>query len=97
MTRAELIKKLVANNRGLTPQLTERVVKLIFEEMIIALENNERVELRGFGVLTTRARRARRGTNPATSERIDIPTRYTVGFKVGRTLYQRLNRPGTAS
>ena len=49
MIKSELIAKLAEDNPHLTQRDIERVVNVILERMIVALEEGGRVELRGFG------------------------------------------------
>jgi integration host factor subunit beta len=61
MIKSELITKLAEENPHLTQRDIERVVGVILERMIQALEDGGRVELRGFGALSVRSRDARAG------------------------------------
>ena len=61
MTRSELIQKLASMNLGLTTQQAEKSVSTILQEISKALAAGNRVELRGFGVFTTRERQSRIG------------------------------------
>ena len=54
MIKSELIAKLAEENPHLTQRDIERVVGVILERMIQALEDGGRVELRGFGALQER-------------------------------------------
>ena len=49
MIKSDLIKKLAEDNPHLYYRDVEKIVGTIFDEIIIALENGNRVELRGFG------------------------------------------------
>ena len=61
MIKSELIAKLAEENPHLTQRDIERVVGVVLERMIAALEDGGRVELRGFGALSVRSRDARAG------------------------------------
>lgn len=50
------------------------------------LDNNERIELRGFGTFGVRQRKARVARNPKTNEHVNVPARKSPYFKVGRHL-----------
>ena len=66
MTKFELISRLAAANPHLYQRDVERIVTTIFEEITSALSRGDRVELRGFGAFSVKARRARVGRNPRT-------------------------------
>ena len=63
MIKSDLIKKLAEDNPHLYYRDVEKIVSTIFDEIIIALENGNRVELRGFGAFSTKHRKARRATS----------------------------------
>ena len=64
---------------------------VILERMILALENGGRVELRGFGALSSRSRDARSGRNPRTGESVSVRAKHVPFFKSGKELRERLN------
>ena len=92
MTRSELIQKLTAMNLGLTAQQAEKSVNTILQEITKALTQGGRVELRGFGVFTTRVREGRIGRNPRTGEAVQVEPKQVPFFKAGKQLRQRLNQ-----
>lgn len=91
MIKSELIAALAAENPHLTQRDIERVVGVILERMIGALEGGGRVELRGFGAFSVRSRPARAGRNPRTGEAVDVRAKHVPFFKSGKELRARLN------
>jgi integration host factor subunit beta len=91
MIKSELIAALAAENPHLTQRDVERVVGVIFERMVAALESGGRVELRGFGAFSVRSRPARAGRNPRTGEAVDVRAKHVPFFKSGKELRARLN------
>lgn len=91
MTKSELIQRLSSANPHLHNQDLERVVNTVLEEISEALTRGERVELRGFGAFSVRERDARIGRNPRTGEKVDVPSKRTPFFKMGKELKERLN------
>ena len=91
MIKSELIAKLAEENPHLTQRDIERLVGVILERMIEALEDGGRVELRGFGALSVRSREARAGRNPRTGEPVDVQAKHVPFFKSGKELRERLN------
>lgn len=92
VTRSELIQKLASMNLGLTNQQAEKSVAIILQEITKALAQGNRVELRGFGVFTTRHRQSRIGRNPRTGEAVKVGSKSVPFFKAGKLLRQRLNK-----
>ena len=97
------VASLIASRLAESPQLKvltqrdiERVVGVILERMIEALEEGGRVELRGFGALSVRSRDARAGRNPRTGEPVYVRAKHVPFFKSGKELRQRLNLEGDA-
>jgi integration host factor subunit beta len=91
MIKSELIARLAAENPHLTQRDVERVVGVILERMINALERGGRVELRGFGAFSVRSRPARAGRNPRTGDPVDVRAKHVPFFKSGKELRTRLN------
>ena len=91
MIKSELVLALAAENPHLTQRDIERVVGVILESMIGALESGGRVELRGFGAFSVRSRPARAGRNPRTGEAVDVRAKHVPFFKTGKELRARLN------
>ncbi len=96
MIKSQLIAKLAAENPHLHRSDVERMVGVIFDKMVDALVDGGRVELRGFGALSVRARPARSGRNPRTGESVDVEAKAVPFFKSGKDLRGRLNASGDA-
>ncbi|HAF40486.1 MAG TPA: integration host factor subunit beta [Sphingobium sp.] len=97
MIRSELIQKLTEENPELTVPEVERIVDLFFKEIVDRLATGGRVELRGFGAFTTRAREARTGRNPRTGEQVPVCAKRVPYFKPGKEMRERLNAVGETS
>jgi integration host factor subunit beta len=69
----------------------ERIVSTIFEEITAALSRGDRVELRGFGAFSVKARPSRVGRNPRTGESVSVDEKFIPYFKTGKQLRERLN------
>jgi integration host factor subunit beta len=70
-------------------------VDIFFDAIVARLERGGRVELRGFGAMTTRPRDARIGRNPRNGARVDVPPKRVVHFKPGKPLWLRINASGS--
>jgi integration host factor subunit beta len=91
MIKSQLIAALVEENPHLTHADIDRVVGVIFECVIQALESGGRVELRGFGAFSVRARSARPGRNPKTGAAVQVRAKAVPFFKSGKELREKLN------
>ena len=91
MIRSGLVKRLAAAHPHLYARDVERIVDTVFEQIGLALTRGDRVELRGFGMFSTRGRRERVGRNPRTGDEVAVPGKVVPHFKVGKELRERLN------
>ncbi len=91
MIRSELLQALARDNPELKAEEVERVVDIFFDEISERLAKGGRVELRGFGAFSTRARDARQGRNPRTGDTVSVPGKKVPYFKPGKEMRQRLN------
>ena len=89
MNKAELVEE-VAGKIGLTKKETNNVVDAITSAISDSLARNERVTLVGFGTFEVRQRKARKGVNPQTRERLDIPAKNVVRFRAGKELKEKV-------
>lgn len=91
MTKSDLIKRLAEANPHLYMRDLERIVTTVFDQIGAALARGDRVELRGFGAFSVRARDARTGRNPRTGDEVQVPDKVVPYFKTGKELRERLN------
>ncbi len=91
MIRSELLLALARDNAGLRPEDVERAVDTFFDQITDQLAKGGRVELRGFGAFSTRARDPRTGRNPRTGELVEVPGKRVPYFKPGKEMRARLN------
>ena len=67
------------------------VVQQFLDEIVSELAKNNRLEFRDFGVFEVRERAARVAQNPKTLEKVKVPAKRSVKFKMGRGMRERLN------
>jgi integration host factor subunit beta len=91
MIRSELVQKLAEENPGLSLKEVERVVAVVLDTISGHLAAGGRVELRGFGAFSTRARSARTGRNPRTGAAVEVQAKRVPYFKPGKEMRARLN------
>jgi integration host factor subunit beta len=91
MTKRDLWRALAQDNPAWTAQEVATAVDVFFEEISRRLVDGGRVEIRGFGVFSTRSRVARVGRNPKTGEKVDVPATRSPHFKYSREMISRLN------
>jgi integration host factor subunit beta len=90
--RRELIQRVAAAKLHLRTSDIEKVVRTVFEEIIAAMARGDRVELRGIGAFTVRARLGRSGRNPKSgAKKVAVPDKRFPHFRPGRPMHHRLN------
>jgi len=91
MIKSELIQKIADENPHLFQRDVELIVSTVFDEIIDAMADGNRVELRGFGAFSVKKRDARVGRNPRTGESVKVEEKHVPFFKTGKLLRDRLN------
>ncbi|KMY44164.1 DNA-binding protein [Bacillus sp. FJAT-27916] len=85
MNKTELINA-VAEASELSKKDATKAVDAVFESILEALKNGDKVQLIGFGNFEVRERAARKGRNPQTGEEIEISASKVPAFKPGKAL-----------
>ena len=89
ITKKELIDR-IAEQTQAKRVVVKRVVQSFLDEVVNELSRSNRMEFRDFGVFEIRTRTARIAQNPKTLERVQVPTKRTVKFKMGRLMKEKL-------
>ncbi len=74
----------------MTQLKTKEIVQKTFDAIVRTLIEDERIELRNFGVFEVKKRAARTGRNPRTGESVKVPEKYVVTFKPGKEMEKRV-------
>ena len=91
MIKSELVDQIAEKNPHLYHRDVERIVNAVLDEIVRAMSEGDRVELRGFGAFSVKARQARTGRNPRTGSAVDVSAKKVPFFKTGKELRERLN------
>ena len=91
MIKSQLVKRLLNKNPHLIQKDLEKITSIVLEKISTTLENEGRVEIRGFGSLSVRKRKSKNGRNPRTGESVFVPEKKAPIFKSGKGLRDRLN------
>ncbi len=90
ITKKELIDRL-ADQEGCKRVVVKRIVQGFLDSIVAELGNGNRLEFRDFGVFESKIRAPRLAQNPKTMDKVMVPSRRTVKFKVGRIMKLRLS------
>lgn len=85
ITKKDLVNR-ISDRTGTTKVIVKDILQLFLDEIIQELAKGHRLEFREFGVFEVRARAARKAQNPRTLEKVAVPAKRVVKFKVGRTM-----------
>jgi integration host factor subunit beta len=89
ITKKELIDR-IAEKSSHKRVVVKRIIQSFLDEIVDELGHGNRLEFRDFGVFESKVRAARTAQNPKTLERVSVPSKRTVKFKVGRLMKMRL-------
>lgn len=91
MTRDDLIRRMVDKQGHIPYKIMCDSVKYLIEEMAHALRSRSRIEVRGFGSFAVRSRAPGLARNPKTGVLVQTQQRFTVHFKPGKELRERVD------
>ena len=89
VTKKELIDRIAECTQAKRVAVKE-IIQVFLDEIVKELSENNRLEFRDFGVFETRTRVSRVAQNPKTLERVEVPAKRTVKFKMGRLMRENL-------
>ena len=91
IAKSKILRKLKENYPNFLKKDLEKLTDIILNEIKLTLKRGERVELRGFGIFSTKIQKARISRNPKTGEKINTPEKKTIHFKMAKELFKKLN------
>ena len=90
VTKKELVDR-IADATGQKRVVVKKIVQTFLDNITTELGRGNRLEFRDFGVFEVKQRQSRMAQNPKTLERVEVPPKRTVKFKVGRVMKQVLS------
>tara|TARA_B100001758_G_scaffold83161_1_gene70723 strand:+ start:1432 stop:1725 length:294 start_codon:yes stop_codon:yes gene_type:complete len=91
VVKSKLLKQLQKNYPNFLKKDLEKFTNIVLNEIKQTLKRDERVELRGFGIFSTKIQKARISRNPKTGEKVNTPKKRTIHFKMAKDLFKKLN------
>ena len=89
MTKKEIVKT-ISEEIGMTQLKTKEIVQKTFNAIVETLVEEQRIELRNFGVFEVKKRAARKARNPRTGQRVDVPQKFVITFKPGKEMEEKV-------
>ena len=92
MLKSELIIDLQKKYPSLSLIDIELILNIFFKKIIKSLNENNNVEIRGFGTLSKKINKAKYVRNPKTNEKTFKEKNYKNHFKIGKILHKKINQ-----
>lgn len=89
ITKKELVNRIAERSKQ-TKVVVKDIVQQFLDEIVKELADGNRLEFREFGVFEVKERAARTAQNPRTLEKVEVPAKRVVKFKVGRLMRQHV-------
>ena len=89
ITKKELVNRIAERSKQ-TKVVVKDIVQQFLDEIVQELSDGNRLEFREFGVFEVKERAARTAQNPRTLEKVEVPAKKVVKFKVGRLMRQHV-------
>ena len=89
--KSELLKELKKSYPNFLTRDLSKLIDIIIKEIKEALNRNEGCELRSFGSFRTNIQKASIRRNPKTGEKVDVPKKRTIKWKMSKDLFKKLN------
>ncbi len=91
VVKSKLLNNLSNNWPNFLKKDLSKLIEIILSQIEQSLERNERVELRDVFTLESRTQKARTARNPKTNEKVKVPEKKTVHFKMSKKWFKDLN------
>ena len=91
IVKSKLIKELKKSYPNFLIRDLDKVVEIILKEIKETLNRGERVELRNFGTFRVNIQKASIRRNPKTGEKVNVPDKRTIKWKMSKDLFKKLN------
>ena len=91
VVKSKLLENLSDNYPNFLKKDLTKLVDIILLQIQESLEREERVELRDIFTLETRIQKARLSRNPKTNEKVKVPEKRTVQFKMSKKWFNNIN------
>ena len=88
-TKREIAER-VAQGSGIAQVDVKKVIQMLFDEVIKEVAAGNRLEFRDFGVFDVVVRKPRTGRNPRTGQKVAVPPKTVVTFKMGKQMKDKV-------
>ena len=91
IVKSELLKELKKSYPNFLTRDLNKIIEIVLKEIKLTLNKGEGVELRNFGTFRTNIQKASIRRNPKTGEKVNVPKKRTIKWKMSKDLFKKLN------
>ena len=91
IVKSELLKELKKSYPNFLTRDLNKIIEIVLNEIKLTLNKGEGVELRNFGTFRTNIQKASIRRNPKTGEKVNVPKKRTIKWKMSKDLFKKLN------
>ena len=91
IVKSKLVKDLKQSYPNFLTRDLNKVIEIILKEIKETLNRGEGVELRNFGTFRVNIQKASIRRNPKTGEKVNVPDKRTIKWKMSKDLFKKLN------
>ncbi len=91
VVKSKLLKQISKSFPNLLKKDIEKVTNIILREIKKSLKRSERVEIRGWGSLSTRIQKSSIRRNPKTADKISVPAKKVIYWKMSKEMFKKIN------
>ena len=91
VVKSKLLKQLSKNWPNFLQKDISKVTHIILNEIKRALRRGDSVELRRFGRFSVKTQRASIRRNPKTNEKIAVPEKKVISWKMSKEMFKKIN------
>lgn len=92
LNREDLASLLYAKDETMTRNQCKDAVDELFAVLSEALQRDQEIMIRGFGVFSNHPRQGREGVSPTTGKRVWVPDTVVPGFRAGKLLNEAVKK-----
>ena len=91
IVKSKLLKQLSDNYPNFLKKDLEKSLNIVLNEIKLALNKGENVELRDFGTWSVQTQKAKLSRNPKTGEKLETTEKRKIRFKMSKKLFKKIN------
>ena len=91
IVKSDLLKELKKSYPNFLTRDLNKIIEIVLKEIKLTLNKGEGVELRNFGTFRTNIQKASIRRNPKTGEKVNVPKKRTIKWKMSKDLFKKLN------